>query len=68
VRTTGAPKSVTPGAESVASALPPVAAAAALLVETCATMAVQAARRGEFEAARYLLEQALTAIRTHVRG
>jgi hypothetical protein len=42
--------------------VPPVAAAAALVVETCATLAVQAARRGEFEAATYLLEQALGAI------
>lgn len=31
-------------------------------------LAVQAAQRGEFEAARYLLEQALTAISAHVRA
>lgn len=63
MRTTGAPQSVTLGAENAAGAVPPVAAAAALVIETCARMAVQAARRGEFEAARYLLEQALTASR-----
>jgi hypothetical protein len=53
VRTTGAPRPVTLGAENAASAVPPVAAAAALIVETCAMVAVQAAR--------YLLEQALNA-------
>jgi type IV secretory pathway protease TraF len=58
---------VTPGVPGAASAVPPVAAAAALLVETCATLAVQAARRGELGAARYLLEQALTAIGAHLR-
>ncbi len=54
LRTTGAPKSVTPGAEGAASAVPPITAAAALLVETCATLAVQAARRGDLAAAKYL--------------
>jgi len=48
--------------------VPPIAAAAVLLVETCATLAVQAARRGDLAAARYLLEQALTAISAHIRS
>jgi hypothetical protein len=43
------------------------AAAAASIVETCAALAVQAARRGDLEAAKYLLEQALTAIGAQVR-
>jgi hypothetical protein len=53
---------VTVGAEDAASAVPPVASAAALLIETCATMAAQAARRGDLGAVRYLLEHALPAI------
>jgi hypothetical protein len=59
---------VTLDAEGAASAVPSTVAAAALLVETCAALAVQAARRGDLEAARYLLEQALTAIGAHVRA
>ena len=59
MRTTGAPNSVTLGAEG---AVPPLAAAAALLIETCAWLTIQAARRREFETARYLLEQALAAV------
>jgi hypothetical protein len=54
---------VTLGAENAASAVPP-AAAAAVIVETCAMVAVQTAR--------YLLEQALNATgvrrREHVTG
>jgi hypothetical protein len=39
-----------------------------LLVETCATLVLHAARRGDLEAARYLLEQALSAIAAQVRA
>jgi hypothetical protein len=53
---------VTLGADGAVSAAPSVTAAAALLVETCATLAVQAARRCDIDAARHLLEQALGAI------
>jgi hypothetical protein len=62
VRTSGAPKSVAPGAGGADNAVPSIAAAAALLVETCAMLAVQAARRGDHEVAKYLLEQALSVI------
>jgi type IV secretory pathway protease TraF len=62
LRTTGAPKSATPGADGADNAVTPIAAAAALLVETCATLAIQAARRGGLGAVRYLLEQALRAV------
>ncbi|WP_041448459.1 hypothetical protein [Anaeromyxobacter sp. Fw109-5] len=53
---------MTLGAGAAESAATSVAAAAALLVETFATLALQAARRGDLEAASYLLEQALSAI------
>jgi hypothetical protein len=53
---------VTLGADGADSAAAAMTAAAALVVETCATLAIQAARRGDLEAARYLLEQALGAI------
>ncbi|RIX40044.1 MAG: hypothetical protein D3M94_22245, partial [Rhodocyclales bacterium GT-UBC] len=54
---------MTLGAGGADIAAQSVAAAAALIVETCAILAVQAARRGELEAASYLLEQALNATR-----
>jgi hypothetical protein len=38
-----------------------------LLVKTCATLAIQAARRSDLEAARYLLENALGAIAAQAR-
>jgi hypothetical protein len=59
---------VTLGADGAGSAVPPLVAAAALLVETCASLAIQAARRGEFETARYLLEQALAAVTAQGRA
>ena len=61
MRTTGAPNSVTLGADGAGNAVPPLAATA-LLVETYATLAIQAVRRGELETAGYLLEQALAAV------
>ncbi len=66
LRTTGAPKSVTRGGDGAGSAATSIAAAAALLVETCAALAIQAARRGDLEAAKYPLEQALSVIATRL--
>ena len=46
MRTTGAPNAVTPGAEGAACAVPSLTAAAALVFETGATLAIQAANIG----------------------
>jgi hypothetical protein len=62
VRTTGAPESVTLGADGAGSAELVGESAAAVEMESHALLAIQAARRGELDAARQHLELALDAI------